>query len=361
MFVSDQQILDGAFVLHGTTASARFFERMDSAYTGSRLTASSRIDIHVHAADSAELADAVTDWSRWGHFHHSRNYAHWNLEGPTEAGGIFLPREGVLFQFSAATSRLDVYIDTQQARRADELLFHAARNIALWRRSARCRPMLHASAVVTDSGAWLFLGGKGAGKSTLFIDGVLRRSAKALANDRVLLDASDGRTIWSWPSYLSYCQGTILDYPELREVFDAASTSYGLAGPRLYRRSYEQTHKKIVPPYFLSEVLGIRYERSAPIAGVLSARLDATHRGGFSVEAVGRTSELGATDIAGAVLDDLDPDFPAWHGACGQAAASSGTDAALDWLRESDVPFYQVALNPVSDKARLFEFLERQR
>lgn len=200
---SDHQILDTAFVLHATQSRSRFFDRMDQVYEGACERASTSIDIHVHETDTAELDQSVTDWGRWGHFHRSLNYAHWDLKGPLDPTGIYLPGEGMLFRFDAQASRLDVYAAAGHSPRSDELVFHAARNLALAHRSPRLHPMLHASAVDIDGAAWLFLGTKGAGKSTLFIDSVLRRGATPLANDRVLLDRHAGRSVWSWPSYLS--------------------------------------------------------------------------------------------------------------------------------------------------------------
>ena len=353
---SNHQILDSAFVLGGNLCEPRFFERMDRMNEGVPAAASSIVDVQVHAVSGSELVEVVTDWHRWGHFHRSLNYAHWNLEGPIDSTGILLPAQGMLFRFSASETRLDVYVDPGRARRAPELVFHAARNLALWRRGARFACMLHASAVLVNGAAWLFLGNKGAGKSTLFIDSVLRHGATPLANDRVLLDSYDGRTVWSWPSYLSYCEGTILDYPELRQVFDAALDGEASPSARLYRRSYAQCHKRIVPPFYFHEVLGRRYARNAPIAGVVCARLEAGHAAGLTLLAQQRTSRMAAADIADAVFSSDDPDFPAWHGACGPNAADA-VGPVLAWLRAADVPLLKVVLDPVLGKPGLGQLL----
>ena len=339
-------------MLVSTGGESRYFERMDDIYEGACAAAASTIHVHVHEAAAAELVDAVTDWDQWGYFHQSRNYANWNLAGPVEPGGIFLPKEGMLFRFSASESRLDIYVEQGMARRADELVFHAARNLALWRRSPRFASMLHASAVVIKGAAWLFLGNKGAGKSTLFIDSVLRQGAKPLANDRVLLDSNDGRSVWSWPSYLSYCEGTVLDYPELCHVFDAALAGAAPPDLRLFRRSYEQSHKRIVPPFHFHEVLGRRYSRSAPLAGIVCARLEAGHAGGVTLLAKRRTSNLTASDLADAVFGASDPDFPAWHGEPAPIGANPLSEA-LAWLRKANVPLLEVVVDPVLGRPAL--------
>lgn len=358
METSDHQILDCSFVLHGPAHVARFFERMDRSYEGTPAEASSLVHVHVHPASPAELVEAVTDWGHRAAFHRSLNYAAWNLHGPAEPGGIFLPEQGLLFRFTTGEDRLDVYVDQGRAQRADELIFHAARNLALWRRGEHLRPMLHASAIDIDGMAWLFLGSKGAGKSTLFIDSVLRQHARPLANDRVLLDRRDGRSVWSWPSYLSYCEGTLVDYPELRQVFDATAGTGSAARARLYRRSYAQAHKRITPPFHFHEVLGRRYRRSARIGGAVVARLEPGHAGGLSVLSQHRSADLTPGDLADAVFPHDDPDFADWHRATPAAdPPDQPIDQALDWLRAANVPFLRVVLDPVLGKSALVPLL----
>ncbi|MDR7152044.1 hypothetical protein J2W49_004020 [Hydrogenophaga palleronii] len=353
---TDHQILDSAFTLGGASCEPSFFARMDSMYEGDATTVSSAIDIRVHLSSATELSDAVTTWNEWGHFHRSLNYSHWNLKGPVEPAGIYLPALGMLFRFHVNDSRLDVYTVPGRSQRTAELVFHAARNLALWRRDARFSCMLHASAVIVHGAAWLFLGNKGAGKSTLFIDSVLRHGATPLSNDRVLLDSFDGRTIWSWPSYLSYCEGTILDYPELGQVFDAALEGVEPPSARLYRRSYEQAHKRIVPPFHFNEVLGRHYARSAPIAGVVCAQLQPGHADGLTVISTRRTSQMAISEIADAVFSGDDPDFPAWHGVRSSIDANA-VEPALEWLAEADVPLLNIVLDPVLGKSGLGKLL----
>jgi len=369
--ITRHRLLDSQFILHSAFGDAWFFDRIARSYEPGVApladpAVTSTIEIRVHHASAAELHQASAGWPRCAHFHRSLNYAHWNLDGPADTASIHLPGEGVLFRYHATPARLDAHIDPMHTARASELIFHAARNLALWRRGPRFAPMLHASAVLVDGAAWLFLGGKGAGKSTLFIDAVLRQGAQPLSNDRVLLDAEDGRSVWSWPSYLSYCEGTILDYPELRHVFDAGlrdlqrrrdETGRGCAHA-LYRRSYAQAHKRIVAPCLLTEVLGLRYQRRAPLAGIVRARLEPGHAAGLTLHASGSTAQLQAADIADAVFPPADPDFPCWHGddrALGQRAAPG--DAALAWLQAAGVRHLDVTLDPVGAKPRLHELL----
>lgn len=368
------RLLDSQFHLHSAFGDAWFFERIARAYEssdsalGSVHPASTRaLNIHVHHASAAELLDAAADWPGHARFHRSLNYPQWNLEGPADSGAILLPGEGMLFRHDARRSCLHVHIDPMRAVRSSELIFHAARNLALWRRGPRFAPMLHASAVVFDGETWLFLGGKGAGKSTLFIDAVLRHGARPLANDRVMLDAHDGCSVWSWPSYLSYCEGTIVDYPELRRIFDAGLRDLqqrylgGHACDRaLYRRSYLQQHKRIVAPCLLAEVLGVSYVPRAPLSGVVRATLVPGHGAGATLHAVRSTASLRLDDIADALFPADDPDFPCWHGdADGLAQRPDPAAATLGWLRRADLPYLEVTLDPVCGKHGLRKLLDR--
>lgn len=390
------RLLDSQFLLHSEFGDAWFFDRIARAYgelaqarpapggalpTGALPTdnlptdtlpndpqPTSSVEIQVHHACEADLRDASADWTHQGHFHRSLNYPHWDLHGPAEPGAIHLQADGMLFRHHAALARLDVHVDPMRARRASELIFHAARNLALWRRGPRFAPMLHASAVVFDGAAWLFLGGKGAGKSTLFVEAVLRHGARPLANDRVLLDAEDGRSVWSWPSYLSYCEGTIVDYPELRRVFDAGLRDQHRRREgrpptcelALYRRSYLQEHKRIVAPCLFAEVLGLRYLRRAPLAGVVRAALVPGHPGGATLHRCRSTARLQADDIEDAVFSARDPDFPCWHGdEQARAACPDPARSALAWLQAADLPCLDLTIDPVCGKQGLRQLLDR--
>jgi len=377
---SRHRLLDSQFQLHSAFGDAWFFDRIARSYEPAPIEpcATPSLDIRVHHASAAELVDAAADWPAHARFHRSLNYPHWNLEGPADpgdpsgarggTGAIHLPGEGMLFRHDAQRACLDVHIDPMHASRSSELIFHAARNLTLWRRGPRFAPMLHASAVVLDGAAWLFLGGKGAGKSTLFIDMVLRHGARPLANDRVLLDADDGRSVWSWPSYLSYCEGTIVDYPELRRIFDAGLRDLqrrhldaGQTCDRaLYRRSYEQQHKRIVAPCLLAEVLGTLYVPRAPLAGVVRATLEPGHAAGITLHSAGSTAGLQHADIADALFPADDPDFPCWHGDTrGLAQRPEPAAAALGWLRAAGVPCLEITLDPVCGKPGLRQLLDR--
>ena len=152
MDTSRHRLLDSQFLLHSAFGDAWFFDRIARSYEPSVVEpgAMPAMDIRVHHASAAELADAAAGWPAQARFHRSLNYPHWNLEGPADAGidaggAIHLPGEGMLFRHDARRACLDVHIDPMRAVRSSELIFHAARNLTLWRRGPRFAPMLHAS------------------------------------------------------------------------------------------------------------------------------------------------------------------------------------------------------------------------
>jgi len=363
MGTQDFQILDSLFTFKNGNSWSEFFIRMNTLYIGAQPPVQGvAIDIHVYTVPYENLLELTREWNVRSFFHRSMNYAHWNLEGVSTHSKVFMPSEAIAFHVDNEASTLNVYLDPDKAQRGSELIYHAARNIALWRRGLRFSCMLHASAVVFNEKTWLFIGDKGAGKSTLFIDSVLRQEATPLANDRVFLDSADGKAIWSWPSYLSYCEGTILDYPELRSIFETArktatgaNTAYGSA---LYRKKYVQAHKRIVPPFFLKDSLNMSYVRANPIGGIVFACLDPSLKTGLAVQSWRKSDEVKVEEINHAIFSADDPDFPCWHGINGPAMASKDQEEkTMAWLAQANIPVLKITLNPISGKAHLRELL----
>lgn len=359
------QILDSCFSTPEISVVSEFFARMTSIIDGALPPSQlGLIDIEIKLSSRDALnVKAQRLGAATGYFHRSSNYGHWNIEGIAGHGAIYLVELGLFFCFDEQKSTLTVEVESPSAPRLGELVFHAARNLALWRRGRQLCSMLHASSVVFDDKAWLFVGNKGAGKSTLFIDAVLRQGGRPLANDRVILDEFDKKTVWSWPSYLSYCEGTILDYKELRDIFDAASVTepaYERSNMerRLYRNSYGQNHKRIVPPYFLKETLGIQYVPSAPLGGLVLACLNPAMSQQAIVHSKYSSTDLALADIEHALFTSDDPDFPCWHGRRGPAMQyGNSAFRTLKWFHRANVPVLQISLNPVTGKGSLRQLL----
>lgn len=107
-------------------------------------------------------------------------------------------------------------------------------------------------------------------------------------------------------------------------------------------------------------MLDRRYRRRAPIAGVVSASLQPGHADGLSVLSQRRSSSLEQADLANAVFQPDDPDFPSWHGVRSTPdSATAAIDGALQWLRAANVPFLEVLIDPVLGKPRLVPLLRQ--
>lgn len=75
--------------------------------------------------------------------------------------------------------------------------------------------LLHASAIVTDQGAVLFVGPKGTGKTHLLLHCV-RHGMGLLAFDRVVLWSNSwGIQVYSWPTYFNITQMSYELYPDI--------------------------------------------------------------------------------------------------------------------------------------------------
>lgn len=285
-------------------------------------------------------------------FHCSANYPHWNITGHGRPGRLVLAPYGIELGFDVEHG-LTVWSCDPPDPRAAELVFHAARGLALAAGSSGRSVMLHASAVVIAGRALLFAGTKGAGKSTLFIEALTAAGADPLANDRVTLRLDRGAVVESWPSYASYCEGTIADYPALRAAFlayERSAISAGLTrwGDR-FEPDYTQARKRIVPPRFLVESLGRRYQLAAPLGALVMARADPACAG-LELARARTTAQLADAELAAIVFGDDDADFPRWHGL---AARRTGAPDRWQLLRAAALPIIDVQFNPATGKPAL--------
>lgn len=292
-------------------------------------------------------------------FHRSTNYPHWNLTAWGQPGRFSLREYGLHLSFDA-NDGLRVQSAAPVQARAAELVFHAARGLALAVGTSGQSLMLHASAVAIGGRALLFAGTKGAGKSTIFIDAVTHLGAVPLANDRVTLRCGDATHVESWPSYLSYCEGTIMDYPELERAFLAYESSPRSEGlmrwGRIFTRSYTQHYKRIIPTCFLVESLKRRYAFAAPVGALVLPQADITAVEPLHTRCERSTQQLTDEEVSAIVFGDEDMDFPRWHGL---AVTSPGFSRRAALLRAVNIPVVDVKFNPTTGKTALRRFLER--
>jgi hypothetical protein len=110
---------------------------------------------------------------------------------------------------------------------------------------ARRFTLLHASAFHDDHTLVLLIGDRGAGKTTLALDAVLRHGFTLLSNDHLVLYREDERLVLtSIPTFVSVKMGTAMSladvlppHPELRETDLAGFGALGTAALRKNRRA----------------------------------------------------------------------------------------------------------------------------
>ncbi|MFI7538305.1 hypothetical protein [Streptosporangium sp. NPDC049376] len=128
---------------------------------------------------------------------------------------------------------------------------------------------VHASAVVVDGRAVLFSGPKRSGKTTCFLDAIVRTGARPLSVDKVHLaeDPATGRLrVFGIPTRLRVLAGTLQKYPGSWDTF-IPEDYRGVDEERLWRG--ESDSKVTVPLTSLRSITGADFELSAPLGMIV--------------------------------------------------------------------------------------------
>jgi hypothetical protein len=355
------RILDSNFEVHAPHPGwLEYFDRFARSYdapAGARDGTPPR-EIHVFHCEKSDL-EGMAKGTASKVFHRSGNYTHWNIQGYGDGPEIALSQYGLYLRCEGDRS-LEVHATMPRHPRAAELLFHAARNLALYDTDRSCQFPLHASSVVSRGHAVLFGGVKGAGKSTLFLEAVLNAGCKPFANDRVFWNAQAGNVLASWPSYLSCCEGTILDYQALREAYVAYERDPGTSGLRRwgeeFTRAYSQDRKRIIPPDYLTAALRTRYSRYASRATVVLPAMHLQAGSSFRILREGMADGLTDEELSQLVLSQEDEDIPRWH--AGGRHSPGWKKLAFEGIRASKAAVFRIELNPEKGKIEFRNFLK---
>ncbi|SCB20873.1 hypothetical protein [Cupriavidus alkaliphilus] len=335
-----------------------FSDSYEPAHQEQRALADTTV-IRVRYVDRTDILSSITNSEKRVAFHLSSNYGHWNIVGYGDGHDMVLPEYGLAIQYFE-DGHVDIFSDCPPHPRSMELVFHVARNISLYSLDRRNTLLCHASGVAFDNRIVLFGGNKGAGKSTLFIEAVSSGGAP-FANDRTAIDISTG-TATSWPSYLSYCEGTIGDYGHLTRAFlDYEQDSLSVGMKRwgtVLRRDYSQDAKRIIPPHFLTRALNRRYCQNGYIAAMVVPRLDPGLTTPFKCSGPLEMAALTPAEATALRMPQEDPDIPRWHGRGTTLSNTSGSDSGVALLRKLAVPAYRIEMNPKSGKEQFVSFLK---
>lgn len=356
-------ILGVRFELAGSNDLFAYSRGFLEAYEAeSDLIAHRRINVRVQRAEVANLAGATRAV-------HRSKHRYWNFSAQVADSRplrAVWPTRGLQVEADATLSALEVSISPKQSTAAaGESLFHLLRSFALYLRARG--NFLHASGVVVDGNALLFVGNALAGKTTLFTAAVRSGRARPLANDRALLTPEPLVHALSWPSYASYCEGTLLEIPELARA--ACAFEEREPNPLRTQRwsapleaAFSVDHKRIYPMIWLSEALHARYVRRAPVGAVVFAHL-APGLNGASLRELRtephreREQILGA--LSAACFDTTEPSFLPWHGLPLPDDAPPLT-ALVERLALAGARFFSLEMNP-NAVSTLFELLEEVR
>lgn len=315
--------------------------------------------IRVHYVDATDIISSITNIENRVAFHRSSNYGHWNIVGYGDSQDMVLPQYRLAIQYFK-DGHVDIFSEYPPHPRAMELVFHVARNISLYSLDRRNNTLWHASGVAWDDRIVLFGGNKGAGKSTLFMEAVTS-GGTPFSNDRTAIDVSSGAAV-SWPSYLSYCEGTIGDYTHLTRAFldyeqDPQSQGMKRWGTTL-RQDYGQDAKRIIPPHFLSRALNRRYRHSGRVAALVVPRLSPELNTPFVNSGPLDVATLTPDEVAMLCMPLEDSDIPRWHGRGIRLPDSDGSDRYHASLRKLEIPMYRIEMNPISGKEQFVSFLK---
>jgi hypothetical protein len=212
----------------------------------------------------------------------------------------------------------------------DLLLYEAQRRGAI---------ILHASAVVVDGSAVLFVGNKGAGKTTAMIRSLEHFDAALLANDNVcMVPTNDGFLARAWPAFLKVEVGTAASTRAL------AATVPSLVRPWLADDSalWDIYEKVALYPSEVAARLGTRLHVEAPLGALVLPRFDPNQAPGLRLAS--------ADELADAYLQGVfNPNHPGWLGSQDgdqlplREAMGAALTALRAWITERDIPIY--ALN----------------
>lgn len=239
---------------------------------------------------------------------------------------------------------------------AGESIFHALRGICLALRPAGS--LLHASAVVLDDRAIAFCGDSLSGKTTVMTQLVLRHGVRPLTNDRLLLTPGLPLRVHAWPSYASYCEGTLLAYKEL-----ASAAAYYESDVCPYRTrrwtgplswTFDKERKRTYPLAWLSQAAGCKFVRQSHLAALVFLRVSPKVTKFRPTRIPLHDRALAGGLLAKVVFADQDPSFMPWHGL--PMPSPDPAFALIDEVARSGVALYELEV-PVADLGSVFGFV----
>lgn len=284
---------------------------------------------------------------------HRSKHEYWNFDAEVTHAGPPLhalwPSRQLYVELPASLSPVRVvFHHAVDDAFAGEGLFHLMRSLALYLRMPG--NLLHASAVVHGRGAVLFVGHTLSGKTTLLTEAVLACGARPLANDRVLLPARDPLHAVSWPSYCSFCEGTLLGHRSLTDAalaYERDDCAYRTRRwPEPLVRDFSPQRKRTYPMIWFTEATATRFVRHAPLSAIVFSRLDLSlPEASWSRLEPAIDAAAIAGELAESSFDRAEPSFLPWHGLAWPSTAPELGDL-IERASAARVRFFRLAAPP---------------
>jgi hypothetical protein len=297
--------------------------------------------------------------------HRAPSFPAWNLDAemhPTESGVLAVWRSrGVCIRMDESRRQVGITVDHDvHPNFAGEAVYVLCRNLSLYLRDGRAGNLLHASGVVVAGKAVVFHGQSMSGKTTLMVHAITRAHAQPLTNDRVYVSTSTPPIAYSWPSFITLCEGTILNHPALLEGAEAYQNGdYPYATLNWTTRLepvFTKLRKRLYPMHWLSESLKTKYSPGAPLGAMVLPRVHDTPE----PASVMRCDLSNASDwqqvlaiMKAQNFDDQEDGLLPWHGLPLPGGAPA-LENLLTRMRVLGLPIYRLTLrardlSPLSD------------
>jgi hypothetical protein len=298
---------------------------------------------------------------------HRTKHAYWNFDGqllPGDEHYVIWPTKGISIKLNRSVDEVFIEVDKRiDPIFAGESIFHVCRGLALYKRPGYMGNLLHASSILFNEGAIVFCGPTSSGKTTLMTEAVFACNARPLANDRVLVTATAPPSVISWPSYASFCEGTLLKYPPLARAameYERDTCYYRTQSwPWSLRQCFTKDSKRIYPMVWFSSVVGKKYVRQSPLHALVIAKVHPLiEQPGvelYDLADISQRHNLGSL-LSELVFDREEESFMPWHG-LSMPTGIPTLESLLNRMHSANIPVFRLQANP-NDLTPLYHLLE---
>ncbi|MFL5739960.1 MAG: hypothetical protein ACJ75B_07075 [Flavisolibacter sp.] len=292
--------------------------------------------------------------------HFSKNLEYWNFNAQIhsnsedEVSGTW-PDKGLWLQFYKKEFILKIeVVDGYDPLMAGEGIYHALRNLALYLRQGAYGNLFHGCSVELNGKAIIFAGHSSAGKTTLMTESILHHHAFPISNDRCLITSDSHPKILSWPGYISYCEGTLMNYATLSSgvtLYENGPYQYKTQSwPYPLKPIFIKTKdsKRIFPMDWLTVCTGKKYIKSSTLNAIVLSNVSPENTDTLCIrknmKVPGIREEI-KKEFEQLVFDAHEDAFLPWHG----LSLPDGTprlDDLIDRLILADVSVWEFRVSP---------------